>query len=150
MNGAFSMTRLALALSLVLAAPAALAQDALSVTLQIEPETAGYLAAVGEQVVVRAAYFGEPVAADAAVDDTGRVALGDEAKIVPAEDQVVALGSALGQLPLDSVKVPMVSFTVSTAALAFPDNMLDCTPMELPIAEASAAENVVTCKLLGM
>ncbi len=144
------MTRLAFALSLVLVAPAAWAEDVLSVTLQIDPEAAGYLAAVGEQVVVRAAYFGEPVSADAAVDEAGRVALGDEARIVPAEDQVVGLGSALGQLSLDSVKVPMLAVTVSTAALAFPDNMLDCAPLELPIAEASGAENVIACKLLGM
>lgn len=140
----------ALVLPLLLLAAPALAQEGYAIHLEMDGEAAGYLAAVGEQVVVRAAYFGAPRSQGATLDEAGQVALGDEAAVVAPESQDVPLGSALDQLPLGTVAGPMVSLTAVSAAMAFPDNMLDCTPVEAPLAEVQAGAVVIACKVLGM
>jgi hypothetical protein len=133
--------------------PAAAEQDAVApaftVTLAYSAAAAAKLSEAKEQVIVDAAYYGEPNPGFEPTEPGG-VDLGSEQHSVTPDVAAVPFAAKV-----DAAKAakevkgePRVLINVYSARLSSPDNLLDCGIHDGPIADAKSAEIRIACKLI--
>lgn len=134
---------------LVLTGTASAQETGYSLSIRFDAGSAAKLARLGERVIVAAWYYGEPTAAGRRhADEMGLVNIGrEEAEIWPV-NQTVTLGGALRGAPLTWVTEPMVNVNVYSARIADENNLLNCSLVDEPLAEARRAVSRIDCALI--
>lgn len=132
-------------------APTAAPRWEVSVTLS--PAAAKKLAAGKEEIVLSAAYYGEPTKAAAKkADEIGQIDLGqEELRLGSAGGRVVFVGKGFKADRLGWVvgREARVNLNVYSARKSSPDNLLDCELFEDTMAVAQAKPVAIACKLIG-
>lgn len=127
----------------------ALAQDtAIRLALRFDEATLTLLQGMNEWVTVSAYYFAYDAAADAPVEEDGSVYLGGETVQIYPADQTVTL-SGPGAFPPGWTDAPQINVNVFTARFAAEDNLIWCDLVEGPVADVTAADNVISCTLIA-
>lgn len=126
-----------------------LAENRIRITISFDEATISRLTSLGEWVTVSAYYSGDPAREDAPTDEMGMVYLGhEEAQIFPA-NQTVELGGFLNGAPLDWVAAPLINVNVYSSRFVDENNILNCGIVDGPVAELAAAEQTISCTMLG-
>jgi hypothetical protein len=139
-------------MALVLAgmgAAGAVAAEAVTIDLVLDPAAEAALQGREEWVVVSAWYFGDPAIDAVPMDEMGLVYLGEERATVFPVSQRVVLGGAMAGAPLEWVIEPIINVNVFTARLTDQNNLLNCGLVEGPVAEMAGAVQTISCSLLG-
>ena len=141
--------RLALTLAL-LAGPALAEVPQFSLNMQFPPAAAEQLSAIGEKVVISVLYFGEPAEGNTLpLDDMGQVVLVEERVTIAPEDQVVTLGAALAEAPLEAVTRARFNINFLPAGEGSEAVTLWCGIIDAFVDEADGKTAPVTCQVMG-
>ena len=150
-RGAMSTAVLAaaLALSPVDAAPA---NYGFTVTITLSAKASALLKAKKEAIELSAAYGGDPVPSkEALTDPGGQIDAGTEIVTIPGTGgRAVFTGGKVWNKHLAWIIGPLnVNLNVYTARRGDPNNLIDCTFYDGPLAALQAKPLTVACKVIG-